>query len=428
MKILISSAGSHGDVLPAIALGKEFKRRGFEVVCYLNPYFERQVQDAQLRLVPIGTVDEYNRLFADPDARDLFKAFKWAAKYFADFNRLCYTAMLRDAVPGQTITIGITQVIAHRLLRELHDIPAATIHVCSASVRSLRDPTRFAPVWITAGTPMLVKRLFWLLTDRVFTDPVFSRPLNRIRAEHGLEPVARPMETWIHEADCTVGLYPSWFCPPQADWPSQLVLTDFPRDDAADDDSLPDAVARYIDAGAPPVVFTIGTATASAHDFYTVSAEVCRRMGRRGILLTQFPEQIPSRLPEGVAYFGFVPLASLLPKAAALVHHGGTGTTALALRAGTPQLIRPTVFDQFDNAVRARRLGVASEILASRYTVSNVTRKLERLLQDRAVAERCREVARIASAGHGARDACQIILDRLDAAPGGLPETHEMPA
>jgi UDP:flavonoid glycosyltransferase YjiC (YdhE family) len=59
------------------------------------------------------------------------------------------------------------------------------------------------------------------------------------------------------------------------------------------------------------------------------------RSGQRGILLTQFPEQLPATLPNGVRHFNYVPFSRVLPCAAAFVHHGGIGTTAQALAAGS---------------------------------------------------------------------------------------------
>ena len=76
------------------------------------------------------------------------------------------------------------------------------------------------------------------------------------------------------------------------------------------------------------------------------------------MFLTQYPEQLPARLPNGVRHFNYIPFSTVLPRAAAFVHHGGIGTTAQALAAGVPQLVVPLAHDQPDNAVRIRHLGV----------------------------------------------------------------------
>lgn len=122
-----------------------------------------------------------------------------------------------------------------------------------------------------------------------------------------------------------------------------------------------------------------GTANVSSQAFFEASVQACQLSGRRGLLLTQEATQLPAMLPPHVAHFGCVPFQALLPRLAALVHHGGIGTTSQALRAGTPQLVRPMGFDQFDNARRAVTLGVARQLLPRRYQPAAVVRALDEL-------------------------------------------------
>ncbi len=142
------------------------------------------------------------------------------------------------------------------------------------------------------------------------------------------------------------------------------------------------------------MVFAPGTANRQAARFFRAGADACRRLGRRGLLLTRFAEQIPDPLPFGVRHAEYAPFGSLLPRAAALVHHGGIGTAAQALRAGCPQLVMPMAFDQPDNAVRLQRLGVGSYLRPSRFTGMAVARELETLLGSEVVARACRAAAR----------------------------------
>src|SRR5262249_5085713 len=151
-----------------------------------------------------------------------------------------------------------------------------------------------------------------------------------------------------------------------------LRLTGFPLYDHAQSRPLSPDVEAFLASGEPPVAFTAGTANAGAHEFFAPSPQACRPTRQRGTLLAPHVEQPPSRLPSGVAWFGFVPFSALLPRSAALVHHGGIGTTSQALRAGVPQLITPAGFDQYDNSDRAMRLGVALELLPKNYQVDNI--------------------------------------------------------
>jgi UDP:flavonoid glycosyltransferase YjiC (YdhE family) len=114
--------------------------------------------------------------------------------------------------------------------------------------------------------------------------------------------------------------------------------------------------------------------------FFRTSIEACRRINRRGVLLTRHAEQIPQNLPDGIIHVPYAPFSQLLPHVAALVHHGGIGTSAQAMRAGVRQLVTPMAHDQFDNAARLKRLGVARVLPYPRYTARRAARELRKLI------------------------------------------------
>ena len=136
-------------------------------------------------------------------------------------------------------------------------------------------------------------------------------------------------------------------------------------------------------------------------------------MGRRAILLTEFTEQLPANLPEGVRHFPYVPFSALLPRCAALVHHGGIGTTAQALRAGIPQLVTPMIFDQPDNAARVKRLGVGDSISPKRYTPGLTAERLTLLTSSSGVQQNCRQVAARFREGDPTAETCRWIESML---------------
>jgi UDP:flavonoid glycosyltransferase YjiC (YdhE family) len=135
-------------------------------------------------------------------------------------------------------------------------------------------------------------------------------------------------------------------------------------------------------------------------------------LGRRGILLTKYVDQVPAELPDTVRHFGFVPMSKLLPRTAALVHHGGIGSCAQGLAAGIPHIVRPMSYDQFDNSRRLVRLGVAQEISLRKFRGRVVADSLNRLLDNQGVAARCRELAAKCD-GPSALDAACNALEQL---------------
>lgn len=413
MRILISTAGSHGDVLPFIALGREFTARGHEVILYANPFFRGYTTDSAIRFVPISTVEKYSTLFGELSDGDPGRAFKRVAKEYAEVCPEYYRAMKTDVIPGDTIAIGNSLLFPHRLLSETDGVPCATIHLAPSVFRSNVSPARLVPNWITSRTPSLLKRTAWWMLDKTFYDPSFTVPLNKYRAELGLPSVDRIFSSWIHEADCVVGLFPDWFGEPQSDWPEDVELIGFPLYDHGNQAPLPPQLDEFIKAGEPPVAFSAGTATATAHEFFKTSVEASETAGLRAILLTHFRQQVPASLPKNVIHVDYAPFGALLPKLAAFVHHGGIGSTSQALRAGVPQLIRPVAYDQFDNSARAVRLGVAHEVLPKQYVSRNVANILNTLTTDNTLQYRCQQIASRFTNCNSIGTACEVILSRL---------------
>jgi UDP:flavonoid glycosyltransferase YjiC (YdhE family) len=104
-----------------------------------------------------------------------------------------------------------------------------------------------------------------------------------------------------------------------------------------------------------------------------------------------------------------VPFSKIMPRAAAIVHQGGIGTTAQALRAGRPMLVAAWSHDQPDNAERLRRLGVSRTIPRNRYYAPRVANELRTLLTETSYAECAREIAAEIAQEHGVTAACDVI-------------------
>src|SRR5690606_39115419 len=153
---------------------------------------------------------------------------------------------------------------------------------------------------------------------------------NELRGRLGLAPVRRVLATQLESPRLTLAMFPEWYAPRQPDWPATLEQCDFPLFDAAEGERAPPPVEEFLDGGDAPIVFTPGSAMRFGHRFFEAAVGACERLGRRGVLLTRHREQVPVPLPSGVACFDYAPLSAVLPRAAALVHHGGIGTTAAA--------------------------------------------------------------------------------------------------
>lgn len=409
MKILIAAAGSLGDTLPFVALGRALADRGHDVRLFGNPSYEHHARD--LPYVPIGTLEETDALLAHPDVAHPRAGWKLIAEAFTRHLPTVYEAMRREVAPGRTLAVGSTFSLPVRLLRETTGVPVATVHLSPAVFRSVVRPPRTDAHLALERLPPAVQRGVWWLMDRLVLDRLFTRPFNAYRATLGLPPVDRVCDEWMHQADLTLGLFPAWYAEPAPDWPAGVALTGFPWYDHGSVQPLPPGLQAFLDAGEPPVGFTAGTANAVSHAFFVASAQACASLGRRGLLITHDARQLPARLPPGVLHVPYAPFSRLLPRLAAFVHHGGVGTTSQALRAGVPQLVRPMGFDQFDNAEHVSRLGVGRRVLPRAYDARTAAEVLSALIGDAQVARRCGAVARACEAdGDTVGRACDAVL------------------
>jgi UDP:flavonoid glycosyltransferase YjiC (YdhE family) len=268
----------------------------------------------------------------------------------------------------------------------------ATVHLAPSIFRSVIDPPKLPGLFMPNWLPRALKRKIWDFGDRWYIDPIVCPGLNAFRAEEGLSPVRQILKNWWHSPDLTIGLWPEWFAPVQPDWPPQARLAGFPLFDERGLDPLPAHLQTFLASGDKPIAFTPGSAMWQGRAFFEASAAACQRLGRRGLLLSRHADHIPPNLPAGVIHVEYAPFSELLPHVAALVHHGGIGTTSQGLAAGVPQLIMPMSHDQPDNAQRLARLGVGAAIPRNAYRGPAVARALRRLLDSTEVRQRCRAV------------------------------------
>lgn len=358
MKMIITALGSGGDVFPFVALGQALQQRGHTVALLANPHFANVVAQAGLSLVPLGTEEEYLAALRQPEIWHPRRGFAVIWRQLMELTPRILATLEDQIVFGQTLLIGSTLSLATRLAQERHGIPAVTVHLspnCFLSadafpITSARPLPRWIPLWI--------RRMLLVAIDRGMLDATCARPLNTLRAALGLPPVHSVMRRWLHSPDLTIGAFPEWFAAPQPDWPASAVVTGFLRLRDHAESPLPDAVQAFLHQGSPPLVFTAGTGMTQAQAFFACAAQTVATLQRRALFVTRFPETVPLSLPREILVADHLPFDRLLPQAAALIHHGGIGTTAAALAAGIPQLIAPFAFDQFDNAARTVRLGV----------------------------------------------------------------------
>jgi len=386
MHAILISIGSLGDTLPFLTIGKTLSARGHRVTMVANAHYKSIIESAGVGFVENLTEEDYNDFLMGQSDWTGLRALKEMGELVKEQVEKIY-GIVRDLyVPGETVVASQGYAFGARVAQEKLGVPLATVHLQPMWFRSIYDPPGL-PNWIPRWLPRGLDRFVdWVIDKGV--GPV----TNDFRASLGLPTIDRVMKGWWNSPQRVLGLFPDWFNPPQPDWPTQTVLTGFPIDYSAPAPPSPE-LAEYLAAGEPPIVFIQSSIMREAQDYFAVSVEAVRRLGRRAVLLTPHPEQLPPRLPPGVKHFNFVPLEQLLPKSAVFVHHGGIGTIGHSLAAGVPQLVVPTIYDQPDNSQRLERLEVSTHLWPRKYKVHRVEKQLRYLLDTPEVTTRSREFA-----------------------------------
>jgi UDP:flavonoid glycosyltransferase YjiC (YdhE family) len=327
------------------------------------------------------------------------------------------------AADGADLLVSHPLTFATRLVSEARGIPWASTAIAPLVFGSAYDPPALP------GLPdlsPLLRRLgprFWVPLRRILTRAtrVWARPLDRLRAEIGLPPAADNPLVDGHSPALVLTLFSRRLAEEQPDWPARTIHTGFAFYDRDGGAGLPPALARFLDDGPPPVVFTLGISAATvAGPFFEHSVAAARRLGRRAVLIVgKGGRDRPASPPEGVAAFAYAPFSELFPRAAAVVHAGGMGTTGLAMRSGRPMLVVPHAHDQPDNAHRLARLGIARVLWPRRYTPARVAAELGRLLDDPAVCRRAGQVAEEVRREDGVKAACDALETLLEGAHRG---------
>lgn len=403
--ILLCTVGSAGDVYPFIAIGQELRTRGFRVVLITSQYFESQTHEAGLEFIGLGSAEDYQRIIQNPDLWSPDKGFKvFAESVILPILEPAYEA-IASFDPAVTVLVAQGQFFSAHTAHEKLGYPFVTIHLQPAAFRSVYE-FPLLPTWI----PGLVKRGFFNLIDYFVLDRVFAPGINSFRQNLGLPPVKKIFDRWTHSPRLNLGLFPDWYAPPQPDWPPHTKLTGFVfYDKQGNSQIIPPDLDVFLKGGSAPIIFTPGTAMQHGEQFFADCVQACQTLGRRGILLTQHTNQIPASLPDGIRHYKYLPFGQVFPHAAALVHHGGIGTTAHAIAAGIPQIIRPMAHDQPDNAARVTNLGIGAKLAPKKFTGESLAEKIDTLLSSPDVLQLCQTFALKIDPARALDETCEQI-------------------
>jgi len=413
VKFVLASYGSRGDVEPCVAVGRELLRRGHEVRLAVAPDMVGFVESAGLAAVGYG-----------PDARewqDVHHAFMaqlsrpWKIR---DLRRLWrenralmsrYLAEAKTTLIAEDADLLLTGPLgedAAANVAEYHDIPLATLHFVPMRANGQVSPS----------VPAALQRSATKFGEWVQWRVLYKKAGDRQRRDLGLPQTTFPVPRRIVErGSLEIQAYDEvWFPGLEAEWaqsdgrrPFVGTLTmEMPTD--ADEE-----VASWIAAGTPPIYFGFGSIPVelveSAADVLAIITEACVQLGERALVCSGWSDF--SELPhsDNVKVVPALNHAAIFPTCRAVVHHGGSGTTAAGLRAGVPTLILSTWAEQALWGAQVKRLRIGTARRFADMTRESLVADLRTIL-DPQYAVRAREIAtRMAKSAESVTAAADLI-------------------
>jgi UDP:flavonoid glycosyltransferase YjiC (YdhE family) len=409
--LVLATAGTLGDHLPFVALGQALARRGHAVrlagSASLLDWAERAGLDARPLRPDLGAArarahathwDHWRDRRGGAGDRVDPRAYDLAGRH-ADLVAACAGA---DALLCAS-TIPWARLVHEGLRLPWLTVSATPYHFWKLAPgapdpgRSARVRALLAPAAAREADPARVD--FWGLLDDFAASLGLSGPSDP------------PHRAWLF-AERVVLLASPHFSPPDLLEHGDLRLADFVFHEEPARAWRPDpALMRFLERGDPPVVLTFGSLPlADPAALVARHVEAARIAGVRLVVQGGWAGLAPGAAdPAGVHGAGFVPQDWLFARAAAVIHHGGIGTTARALRQGLPMLVEPFGNDQFFNARQVLALGVGAALHPHRATPEDVARALRERVLAAPAAARARSLGGRIRAGRGAEAACDEV-------------------
>jgi len=368
----VIALGSAGDINPLLTIALELQNQGNDVLFLSSPNMASIAKAANLSFTPICTSEDLERTLSHPRLWEARAGLGVLWRYLGVpalrptiktlEERLVHQPNTQHVVLASALAMGA------RIARELHSFHLVTAYTSPANLRQIEGPFFIGDIAVPTWLPNTIKQRAWKILDRYKLDPMMRKGLEVVRYDYGLPPLEGAyLEKWMHSPDTGIALWPTWFDSVkhigqyQASLQTGFIFSDELRD-ASDQTTqlLPETIEQFLNVGSAPLVWMPGSAKRETKQFFDHAIKVSKALGYRALLLTSDPNYKAISYSQEYLAHPLVSFTQLLPRCKALIHHGGIGSAAQAIRAGIPQLIIASAFDQFFNGHRIELLGLGA--------------------------------------------------------------------
>ncbi|QEY17124.1 glycosyltransferase [Cellvibrio sp. KY-GH-1] len=416
-QVVIYALGTGGDIDPMVALGIELMRRGYRVSFLTNDYFQARVSAAGLEFISVGTLEQYHlgnsvTAWESRNHVDNFEHYH-APAFEPAFN------FVKSLVGKNVLVLALGEENGAAAAAEKFRLPYVKMLLSPNIVFSAYSPPAPMKWAIPKRIPRFIVR-FLLRRNRKTRFKVFCR-MEHTQAYLATRQRLGCSLTFQTQSNAVLqlGFFPEWFGMPAKDWPTNLKLVGFPLQNRASNQSR-NELDRFIEQQGAPLIFTSGTGVKDVVELFTEGRKICEQLQVPGVFVGGASGAEILQGSSLCLHLDYIDFEHALSKALAIVHHGGMGTTAQAIKAGIPQLIRPIKYDQPDNADRIYKLGLGTYVMPEQFKAEVVAPMIGNMLQKAKSSKALRFYAEDVNNSRAIVDACDVIERELKIKPVSL--------
>jgi rhamnosyltransferase subunit B len=369
MDYIILTVGSDGDVFPMVSLGRGLKARGHRVILVAAPVYSDAASQSGVDFVSLSTSESCGDSLRDKPLLATRYAALFHERYSVPWNAIAYE-VIRERASDDLVVISVNRpnMWADLLARAHFSVPVIRVQL---DLPYLGSPK--GHVELLLGTD--VQRRLAVRVESAWRNAM---------AASGIPGRKLSLERLTRSVGCTataIALWPQWVLGEDID---QYMFPTFGFIPQPENAVAPDVSMNGL-SGQKLVVFVAGTSGTTrmwAQRFFDTSARICAHLGCVGVFLGGVAADGCTAASDWIIRRPFLPLSAVLGRASAIVHHGGIGTAAAAIRHGVPQVVIPRVFGQAGNAEWLRRLGVCAVLDPKGYTAAQGAAVLREVLTD----------------------------------------------
>ncbi len=417
-QITLIASGTRGDVQPAIALGKALQTAGYQIRILASPNFCSWIENHGLEAAP-SQVNVQEVLESEggkewiENGHNPLVQMRVMKKLFAKFGqRLAMEAWEAcqgaDAIISSFTSDAIAVTLAEKLKIPLFSMPLQPTLIATKDGRSI--PNTPFPNHVS-----LINKWFSKLLIEPFPWQLYGQQVNWLRQEIGLPPQTSRENIDARKRIIMLHAYSPHVVPRPVDWPPNFHIAGYFFLEEELNWTPPAELLNFLADGSPPVYIGFGSMT-NRDPLGTTQliVEAVQESGQRAILLSGWAKMGQMTLPPTILCLPHASHSWLFPRMAAVVHHGGAGTTAAGLRAGVPSVIVPHMVDQPYWGQRVHALGVGPKpVPRHKLTAVKLTHAIQQAINDQSIKQRAANLGAKIQAENGLQQALNIIQETL---------------